>query len=90
MRVPHIAVIACSTFLALNSFGDPWDKKTLLTVWEPLLIPGKTLEPGQYVLKLVDSLSDRHIVQILNILRHSGRGSIRVIISVRSLRIRRD
>jgi hypothetical protein len=66
MRVRYIAVIACGTFLGLNSFADPWDKKTMLTIEEPILIPGKTLQPGKYVLKLVDSLSDRHIVRILN------------------------
>ena len=66
MRVRYLAVLACGTFLGLNSFADSWDKKTLLTVEEPILIPGKTLQPGKYVLKLVDSLSDRHIVRILN------------------------
>jgi hypothetical protein len=59
-------VLACGTFLGLNSFADSWDKKTVLTIEEPLLIPGKKLQPGRYVLKLVDSLSDRHIVRILN------------------------
>ena len=66
MRVRCIAVLACGTFLGLNSFADSWDKKTVLNIEEPLLIPGKTLQPGRYVLKLVDSLSDRHIVRILN------------------------
>jgi len=44
--------------------ADEWNKRTILTVNEPIQIPGKTLEPGQYVMKLLDSPSNRHIVQI--------------------------
>ena len=62
----YIAVLACGTFLGLNSYADSWDKKTVLTVDAPILVPGTTLQPGKYVIKLVDSLSDRHIVRILN------------------------
>ncbi len=44
--------------------ADEWNKRTILTVNEPIQVPGKTLEPGQYVMKLLDSPSNRHIVQI--------------------------
>jgi len=44
-----------------------WDKKTILTVRDqPIQIRETVLEPGQYVLKLLDSASERHIVQIFN------------------------
>jgi LPXTG-motif cell wall-anchored protein len=46
--------------------ADMWDKKTILTVNQPIQITDTVLEPGQYVLKLLDSQSDRHIVQIFN------------------------
>jgi hypothetical protein len=46
--------------------ADTWNKKTILTVNESILIPGKTLKPGKYVVKLVDSASDRYIVQFTN------------------------
>jgi hypothetical protein len=46
--------------------GDSWDKKTILTAYEPILVPGKVLPPGKYVIKLVDSLANRHIVRIMN------------------------
>jgi hypothetical protein len=53
--------------------ADDWDKKTTLTVNEPLQLPScctaghtVTLEPGDYVLKLVDSASDRHIVRVFD------------------------
>ncbi|MFN7922231.1 MAG: hypothetical protein U0Q16_19160 [Bryobacteraceae bacterium] len=47
-------------------FADQWDKKTVLQVSETVQVPGAVLGPGKYVVKLVESLSNRHIVQITN------------------------
>jgi LPXTG-motif cell wall-anchored protein len=53
--------------------ADTWNKKTTLTITEPIEVPSccnathtVTLEPGEYVIKLMDSLSDRHIVQVFD------------------------
>lgn len=46
--------------------GDAWDKKTVVTVHEPIIAGNMVLQPGTYVWKLMDSQSDRHIVQIFN------------------------
>lgn len=46
--------------------ADVWNKKTDVTFSAPVEIPGAVLEPGKYVMKLVDSQSDRHTVQVLN------------------------
>lgn len=46
--------------------ADQWNKKTILTVNEPVEVPGAILEPGKYVLRLVDSESNRHIVRFMN------------------------
>jgi len=52
--------------------ADDWDKKTTITFSEPVEIPGvhlkgwAVLPAGTYVFKLLDSRSDRHIVQIFN------------------------
>ncbi|MGO9269457.1 MAG: hypothetical protein ACLQOO_04230 [Terriglobia bacterium] len=49
--------------------GDEQDKKTTVTFTAPVEIPGvgaQTLPAGTYVIKLLDSASDRNIVQILN------------------------
>ena len=46
--------------------ADEWNKKTILTVGEPIQVPNQVLPPGTYVIKLLDSPSDRHIVQIFN------------------------
>ena len=68
------AVAGCIGLTMLPSLqADTWNKKTLLTITEPLEVPdcctpGHTivLQPGDYVMVLVDSLSDRHIVRIFD------------------------
>lgn len=52
--------------LAFRANADEWNKKTILTVHEPIQVSNRLLEPGTYVFKLADSQSDRHIVQIFN------------------------
>lgn len=46
--------------------ADQWNKKTVLTFSQKVQMPNTVLEPGTYVFKLLDSLSDRHIVQIFS------------------------
>jgi LPXTG-motif cell wall-anchored protein len=53
-------------FVTGVTLADEYDKKTNITVNETVLIPGKTLPPGKYVMKLLNSASNRHIVQIFN------------------------
>lgn len=66
------AVVAlCGAGLALGlavprAQADQWNKKTTLTIDQPIQVTDTYLEPGQYVFKLLDSQSDRHIVQIYN------------------------
>jgi hypothetical protein len=52
--------------VAFRAQADQWDKKTILTVDQPIQVTDRLLEPGRYVFKLADSNSDRHIVQIFN------------------------
>jgi hypothetical protein len=52
--------------LAPSASADQWNKKTYITVGEPIQVPGKVLQPGKYVMKLLESPSNRHIVQIFN------------------------
>jgi LPXTG-motif cell wall-anchored protein len=51
---------------AFQAKADAWDKKTILTVSQTIQVRNTVLEPGQYVLKLYNSNSERHIVQIFN------------------------
>jgi hypothetical protein len=46
--------------------ADQWDKRTILTVDQPIQVRETYLPAGTYVLKLLNSSSDRHIVQIFN------------------------
>jgi hypothetical protein len=46
--------------------ADEWNKMTILTVNEPIQVPNQVLEPGKYVIRLMDSPSNRHIVQIFD------------------------
>jgi hypothetical protein len=46
-----------------------WDKRTVITLGEPVIVAGVpvvTLEPGKYVMRLLDMPGNRHIVQIFN------------------------
>jgi hypothetical protein len=52
--------------------ADEWNRKTTITFSGPVEIPGvhlagfRILPAGTYVFKILDSLSDRHIVQIFS------------------------
>jgi hypothetical protein len=46
--------------------ADEWNQRTIFTFSGPVEIPGQVLSAGTYVFKLVDSQSDRHIVQVFN------------------------
>ena len=60
------------TILASNATADDWNRKTAITFSAPVEIPGVhlagwgVLPAGTYVFKILDSQSDRHIVQIFN------------------------
>jgi hypothetical protein len=52
--------------IAPDARADVWNKKTILTVNEPIQVPGEVLQPGKYVMKLMASPSNRDIVQVFN------------------------
>jgi hypothetical protein len=54
------------TVLVPKVHADAWDKRTIVTVNEPVIAGNKVLQPGTYVWKLLDSQSNRHIVQIFD------------------------
>ena len=59
-------VAIASGILLSRAYADQWDKKTVLTTNQPIQVQDKLLDPGQYVFKLLDSDSNRHVVQIFN------------------------
>jgi hypothetical protein len=46
--------------------ADARNQKTVFTFSGPVEIPGQVLEAGTYVFKLMDSQSDRNVVQVFN------------------------
>jgi hypothetical protein len=63
--------LACA-LLAPSVKADEWNRKTVITFSAPVEIPGVhlvgwgVLPAGTYVFKIMDSQSDRHIVQIFS------------------------
>jgi len=61
-----------ATMLAPRARADDWNRKTVITFSGPVETPGvhlagwSVLPAGTYVFKILDSESDRHIVQIFN------------------------
>jgi hypothetical protein len=68
MNWKAFAAASCLGLMTIvpSAMADQWNKRTILTVNEPIQVPGKVLQPGKYVMKLMDSPSNRHIVQIFN------------------------
>ena len=60
------SLIALGLALAPRMNADTWDQLTTVTFSAPVEIPGQVLLAGTYVFKLLDSPSDRSIVQIFN------------------------
>jgi len=68
-----LGIILCLAVLCVlvvsTARGDDWNRKTVITFSGPVEVPGvgqHTLPAGTYVFKILDSQSDRHIVQIFN------------------------
>jgi hypothetical protein len=71
--IPTVLSLALlSATISPNAKADDWNRKTTITFSGPVEIPGihlkgfGVLPAGTYVFKILDSQSDRHIVQIFN------------------------
>ena len=60
-----LCLLGVGAAIAPPAHADAWDKKTIVTFSSSVEVPGKVLPAGKYVMKLVDSPSDRHIVRII-------------------------
>src|SRR5579863_1354407 len=71
-----VPAVLCAAIIAIafspSVKADDWNRKTVITFSQPVETPGvhmkgwAVLPPGTYVFKVLDSKSDRHIVQIFN------------------------
>ena len=64
MAAAALCVAMAGIPFAPNAAASEWNKKTIVTFSGPVEIPGKALGAGTYVFKLMDSPSNRNIVQI--------------------------
>lgn len=60
------------------------NQRTVLTFSQPFEIPGHVLPAGTYTFQLVDSLSDRHIVQVSSA---DGSRSIAIVLAIANYRL---
>ncbi len=75
-RFKIVTTVCCmalaTAMLAPSAKADEWNRKTVITFSGPVEIPGVhlagwgVLPAGTYVFKILDSQSDRHIVQIFS------------------------
>lgn len=65
--------------------ADEWSKKTIMTFSQPVEIPGQVLPAGTYTFKLLDSPSDRHVVQIFDA---DGMHIIATVLAINNYRLR--
>jgi hypothetical protein len=64
-----LSITALCMMFSSTASAQVWDKKTTVSFSAPVEIPGisaQVLPAGTYVFRLLDSLSDRNIVQIFN------------------------
>ena len=59
-------IIAFTLFFELAAHADEYDEATTMSFSQPVQIPGQVLPAGTYFFKLVDSSSDRNLVQIFS------------------------
>jgi hypothetical protein len=71
-KITTVAVAACMA-VAFTGFTTQADAKTFkekestLTVTEPVEVPGAVLEPGTYVVKVIELQSNRNVVQVTDV-----------------------
>jgi len=58
------APIAFVLAAAPTLFSDNYDKKTDITIDQPIQVPGAVLQPGTYTFILMDVTGNRHVVEI--------------------------
>jgi hypothetical protein len=68
-----------------NLRADQENKKTVMTFSQPVEIPGQILPAGTYTFKLLDSQSDRHIVQIWDA---DGSHLITTVLAINNVRLK--
>ena len=56
--------LVAAAMAGIHAKADAWNQETIFTFSEPVAIPGQALPAGTYTFKLLNSQSDRDIVEI--------------------------
>jgi LPXTG-motif cell wall-anchored protein len=80
-----LALTLLAATLTPGARADEWNKKTVMTFSQPVEIPGQILPAGTYTFVLLDSPSDRHIVQIFDA---DGSHIIATVLAINNYRLR--
>jgi len=91
MRITFCAVFLSSA-LALVSLvspakADQRNKETKITINEAIEVPGAVLAPGTYILKLMDSPSNRNVVQVFSQDENGRQRLVTTIMAVSAYRL---
>jgi hypothetical protein len=65
LAVMFCCVLSCAVLLPAAR-ADEWNQKTKMTFAQPVELPGRVLAPGTYWFVLLNSDSDRDIVQVFS------------------------
>ncbi len=65
--IPAVALMAMAAGpAAWRANAGEWNKRTVLTVNQPIEVADTVLQPGKYVLQLPNGTGDRHVVLVYN------------------------
>lgn len=68
--------------IATTAAADSWNERTTVEFSAPVMVPGATLSPGEYEFRLVNTRSDRHLVQIKRVGDDGGGGVVATTVAV--------
>ena len=77
LSVCLFAVLA--VFTSTSAEAEPFDRRTFFTFSQPVALPGVTLPPGKYMFRLVDPMSSRKVIQVLDA---EGKKSYAMLMSI--------
>ncbi len=83
LRIALVAIVGIAGVGIVNA--DQWDKKTVITIDEQMQLPNATLQPGTYVIRLHDSPSNRHVVQVFD---KDEKHIVTTILAIPNMRLR--
>src|ERR1700693_474442 len=83
LRIALVAIVGIAGVGIVNA--DQWDKKTVITIDEAMQLPNAMLQPGTYVIRLNDSPSNRHVVQVFD---KDEKHLVTTILAIPNMRLR--